>query len=562
MHRLCSKLLAAAMLGGLLPGITAAQTGQPKASAPFVLAGGAGNQGAPSLAANVMVYTNCATSSNCDIWGADLTTKQTYPIAVALYDEQQPNTDGLRVVWRDSRATDSRNADNRLNNFDIHGIYLESKTPFAVTSAGRQQNRPSIWGNTVVWADFRDARSESDYEAGDIYMYDMPAGKETIISNARSAQVRPVTNGKVVVWVDYRNEPDPNGVNADIYGYDLATRQEFVISNAPDTQTDPAISGNIVVWSDFRAGGDDAHIYGYDLSTKKEFVVTAAKGAQVQPGISGNIVVWSDFRNEPDRQNGTNSDIYAYDLNTKREFPVYVGPGPQSAPRTSNGLVAWEDSARGVSDFDIMAATISGINIVKPDPAPLVLPGIGTQTFVETGKTMIGLFYNYWNSNGGLPQQGFPISDLMREVSDLNGKPYTVQYFERAVFEYHPEEKPPYNVLLSQLGTFQYKKKYPNGASNQTPNNEPGSILFPQTNKRVGGKFLAYWNTHGGLPQQGYPISEEFQEKSDLNGQTYTVQYFERAVFEYHPENAGTQYEVLLSQLGTFQYKQKYNKEK
>jgi hypothetical protein len=43
---------------------------------------------------------------------------------------------------------------------------------------------------------------------------------------------------------------------------------------------------------------------------------------------------------------------------------------------------------------------------------------------------------------------------------DLNGKPYTVQYFERAVFELHPENKSPYDVLLSQLGTFQYKARY------------------------------------------------------------------------------------------------------
>ena len=36
------------------------------------------------------------------------------------------------------------------------------------------------------------------------------------------------------------------------------------------------------------------------------------------------------------------------------------------------------------------------------------------------------------------------------------------------------------------------------------------------------------------------------------------MQYFERAVFEYHPENAGTQYDVLLSHLGTFRYTAKY----
>ncbi|HUP28232.1 MAG TPA: YncE family protein, partial [Chloroflexia bacterium] len=193
-----------------------------------------------------------------------------------------------------------------------------------------------------------------------------------------------------------------------------------------------------------------------------------------------------------------------------------------------------------------------------PGAVPTVMvPGTNSRAFPETGKTVRGLFLDYWEKNGGLPQQGFPISDVLGEVSDLNGKPYTVQYFERAVFEYHPENQAPFNVLLSQLGTFQYKKKYPNGAPNQKPNNEAGSVLFPQTNKRVGGKFLQYWQQNGGVAQQGYPISEEFQEKSDLNGQTYTVQYFERAVFELHPENAGTPYEVLLSQLGTFRLREK-----
>ena len=189
--------------------------------------------------------------------------------------------------------------------------------------------------------------------------------------------------------------------------------------------------------------------------------------------------------------------------------------------------------------------------------APTPLPGSGSRTFPETGKRVSGLFLDYWDKNGGLPQQGFPISEMFTEMSDLNGKPYTVQYFERAVFEYHPENQAPFNVLLSQLGTFQYRKKYPNGAPGQAPNTSPGSVLFPETGKRLGGKFLTYWREHGGLPQQGFPISDEFTEVSDLNGKPYTVQYFERAVFEDHPENQPP-YNVLLSQLGTFQHKAKY----
>src|SRR5215212_3369363 len=87
----------------------------------------------------------------------------------------------------------------------------------------------------------------------------------------------------------------------------------------------------------------------------------------------------------------------------------------------------------------------------------------------------------------------------------------------------------------------------------------PGTTrTFPETGKTVKGKFLAYWTANGGLAQQGFPISEEMSEKSDTDGKTYTVQYFERAVFELHPENAGKPSEVLLSLLGRFEHTRKY----
>ena len=183
--------------------------------------------------------------------------------------------------------------------------------------------------------------------------------------------------------------------------------------------------------------------------------------------------------------------------------------------------------------------------------------GSAPRIFPETGKTVQGRFLQYWLGNGGLTQQGFPISEEMQETSNVNGKSYKVQYFERAVFEMHPENAPPYDILLSLLGTFSYRQKYPGGAPNQKPNTSDGSVLVPETGKRLGGAFLAYWQAHGSVAQQGYPISDEFTEVSDLDGKPYTVQYFERAVFEYHLENPAP-YNVLLSQLGTFRYRAKY----
>ncbi|HEX8600815.1 MAG TPA: hypothetical protein VF952_20135 [Chloroflexia bacterium] len=560
------KLAVLLLLATSLPAISFAapqgQAGGPQVAAPITLVGGAGRQLAPSAAGNVVVYSDCATGT-CRVRGVNLTNRQTFSISPSAAG-QLPSTDGTRVVWLDSRNARNSSTTDRLNNLDIYGARLDgSGGELTVSKAANLQSRPRVSGNIVVWSDHRAARSAEDSESGDIYMYDFSTGQETRVSAARSAQIRPVTNGKVIVWEDYRNEPNPEGFNSDIYGYDIATKQEFLITGAPDQQADPAIWGNVVVWSDFRKREDfNADLYGYDLATKQEFLISDAPGSQSQPAIDGYLVAWADYRNEPNPESGKNSDIYGFDLITKREFPIFTGAGVQGGVTVAGNTVVWEDFPSGdvdAGESDIKAVTVSGVTSTTPNgkalPLPAILPGRGSRTFAETGNTLSGVFLDYWDKNGGLAQQGFPISEVMGEKSDMDGKTYTVQYFERAVFEYHPENQPPHNVLLSQLGTFQYKKKYPNGAPNQQA--QLSGRTFPETGKTVSGRFLEYWQQNGGLPQQGLPLSNPFQEKSDTDGKTYTVQYFERAVFEMHPETPRP-YDVLLSLLGTFQHKQKY----
>ncbi len=58
---------------------------------------------------------------------------------------------------------------------------------------------------------------------------------------------------------------------------------------------------------------------------------------------------------------------------------------------------------------------------------------------METQHTLTGPFLKYWQEGGGLEVFGFPISEPMVEKNLDNGKLYTVQYFERARLEYHPE---------------------------------------------------------------------------------------------------------------------------
>jgi hypothetical protein len=69
----------------------------------------------------------------------------------------------------------------------------------------------------------------------------------------------------------------------------------------------------------------------------------------------------------------------------------------------------------------------------------------------ETGYAVCGTFRSYWERNGGLARFGYPITDPIQET--VEGREYTVQYFERRRMELHPENLgTPYEVLLGLLG--------------------------------------------------------------------------------------------------------------
>jgi spore germination protein len=182
--------------------------------------------------------------------------------------------------------------------------------------------------------------------------------------------------------------------------------------------------------------------------------------------------------------------------------------------------------------------------------------------FPETGHSLSHGFKAFWERSGGLPIFGYPLTEEFSEINPDLGKPFTVQYFERQRFEYHPElAGTPYEVQLGRLGVEDAKRRGLLGHPAFQP--IPASAVsgdcwfFPETGHAVCGRFLAYWRSYGlefgdpgisfreSLALFGYPISEPFTDP--VTG--LTIQYFERARFEYHPENPEP-YQVLLGLLG------------
>jgi LPXTG-site transpeptidase (sortase) family protein len=160
--------------------------------------------------------------------------------------------------------------------------------------------------------------------------------------------------------------------------------------------------------------------------------------------------------------------------------------------------------------------------------------------FPETGHTLAYNFRDFYDRQGGLSIFGLPLTEVFIE----DGRP--VQYFERARFEWHAD------LLLVQgglLGNWAARDMRSLPAFQPVAGPQGTDDFFRETGHTLGGEFRNFWRRNGGLATFGYPISEPFLMPSAEDGVVRTVQYFERARFEYHPQNPAA-YRVLLGHLG------------
>lgn len=198
----------------------------------------------------------------------------------------------------------------------------------------------------------------------------------------------------------------------------------------------------------------------------------------------------------------------------------------------------------------LMASPVQASTVEDPTTGPCQIEGevpaqaqqeVGPDIvyFPQTGHHLKDNFLTYWRQNGGLYQFGYPLTEEITEDGQ------TVQYFERAVFEHHPDNPGGWQLLQRRLGadlTVDRRDEQP--FQPVSASDDDNTRFFPQTGHRLSHGFKTYWEQNGALRIFGYPITEEFTEDG------FTVQYFERARFEWHPEHAGTRFEILLGHLG------------
>ncbi len=190
------------------------------------------------------------------------------------------------------------------------------------------------------------------------------------------------------------------------------------------------------------------------------------------------------------------------------------------------------------------------------------IPGAQAQQeaicFEETGYCMSGRIREFWEQNGGLRVFGYPISPQQEYI--IEDRVIEAQEFERNRLELHPENAPPYDVLLGRLGVDRLEQQGRDWRDFEQSSARSDCRFFPETGQNVCGAFLQAWRSEGleidGQPGKteaenlalfGLPLGPPMVE--EIEGNEYIVQWFERTRFESHPEN-DPPFNVLFGLLG------------
>jgi hypothetical protein len=158
----------------------------------------------------------------------------------------------------------------------------------------------------------------------------------------------------------------------------------------------------------------------------------------------------------------------------------------------------------------------------------------------EQGVDVPALIWRYWKAHGAAAYFGAPLAPAERSGA------ITRQFFERAVLELHPDQADtPALVQPMPLGRIAAQgRAFPPTVEQPGAVDGEGHRFFAETGHTLRESFATYWDRHDGALLLGAPISEEFDAQA-ADGPIRTMQYFERAVLAYYPEDGGVRLEPL-----------------
>lgn len=499
--------------------------------------------------------TGDAVGAQWSIVGSDTVHGWVFPVAIGGTTKGSPDIDGDFIVWADRGTTFLSGWEE---NWDIWGFNLISGETFVIADSPLQENSPAISGDWVIW--FAD---DDPFFISKVLMARNIRTMEpaiTLAENIGFRNISPAIDGDRAVWV---HNPDQGIRNNELWTTRIGIDREPILVRSGLSIDDQSVdvSGDIITY--IESGAVIAH----DLADGSIRTLAESEWSDdgyyithyQHPTTDGRFVCWTDNR---DWIWGNGNWIECYDLANDSRFVAY-DDGYNWWPHVENGTLVWTHWDTIVDDVpseqDIYIARIPSLL-----PSARVAPGDVTDPdaayLPETGHTLGGIFRGYWETHGGLPVFGYPLTEEFEEANADSGGWHTVQFTERQRFEHHPANAGTvYEVLLGRLGAETLALQ---GRDWQSfPQADPSAPYFvPETGHAIAPEFWGYWSSHGldlgdpGVSYResvalfGYPLSKPMMETNG-DGHIVLTQWFERAVFELHPQNPEP-HRVLLRRLG------------
>jgi hypothetical protein len=474
-----------------------------------------------------ILFTSRRDSGDPEIYGmnADGSEQVNYtgsPATLDLYPTWSP--DGTRIAFTSNREDD---------NYEIYTMQADGSGITRLTNNDVDDTWPT-WspdGQRIAFTRVRDGSFE-------VYTMQIDGAEQTNVSDHPGNDLWPAwsPDGQRIAFSSDRDSEFFEVYSSNADGTDL-TRLTFnqVFDAFPDWSPD----GQRILFASDRDGNSNIYVMNADGSGQTRLTDHEAIDEYPTWSPDGQRIAFTSNRDG-------NEEIY-----------VMATDGSGQTRLTLNEVQDTYADWGTAATFPPTAAPPPPQATLPPDAVPEV--PTDARCFVETGYCISGRIREFWEQNGGLPVFGLPITEQREEM--IEDVALQVQWFERNRLELHPENPPPYDVLLGRLGIDRLEQQGRDWTSFPTAEPLENCRFFPETAHNVCGDMLALWEANGleldgvagtipfeSLALFGLPLSEP-QLETLGDGEVYTVQWFERARFELHLENEQP-YHVLLGLLG------------
>ena len=435
----------------------------------------------------------------------------------------------------------SRSIDNSLlawiepeHDGALQTLDLSTGERVLVTKGVYRWPSPSVSGSTVAWHQVAD-NGEHQIVARDLegtvgpVVLDARLGPE--IAGAFPPLYSPTVSGDIVVWL---GRDDVSRRSTSIMYANLQTGEQGVVEENIDADGGFDFANGLIAYGtpgDFEAGTTGTitmiDLHTWEWQTIDASVAFHEGGFPIE--TDGRFVLWVNERGH----------TYGYD---RLLDSMFVVPVNRFSITVDDGILTWLRPQGDDMPVELHRASAEDFST-----------GRRSRYFPATDRWVALDALKLWDAGGGLPVFGYPIT-------------YDGVWLERARIEWHPEfDGTPYETLLGRLGwelaerqglldadPFRYR------TDQEGP--DAGCLYIGETGHYICDAFRFTWESYGldlgdpGISWResvalfGYPISEPFMTTNADGDEVYS-QFFERAVFEIHPDDPFP-YRVQLRRLG------------